>query len=144
MEKKTEKIIGGSLVVIGLVSIALLIAILVKVIQNEKNDSFPGRDEGGFSEQFDGQTPPELPEGMDRDDGITDTSNYIASDKALEVALKNVGLTKADVSDVEVELERKSGQVVYEVSFDAGQYEYEYYIDAESGEIVKSFREIDF
>ena len=42
-----------------------------------------------------------------------------------------------------MELERKFGKMVFEVSFDAGQYEYEIYVNAESGEIVKSFRELD-
>ena len=68
---------------------------------------------------------------------------YISSQKALDVALGAVGVERSAVRDVDVELEYKFGQVYYEVSFENGQYEYEYHIDATKGTVLKSFREVD-
>lgn len=66
-------------------------------------------------------------------------SNYIGKDKALEIALGDASLTQEDVRDVEVELDREVvGATAYEVSFENGFDDYEYVINAETGEIIKS------
>ncbi len=71
------------------------------------------------------------------------TNNYITKDEAIDIALKDIKLTRNDVYDLEVELERKYNATVYEVNFDYQYLDYEYYIDAVSGKILKSFSEID-
>ena len=42
-----------------------------------------------------------------------------------------------------MELDKEKGKTVYEVDFEVGSYEYEYEIDAYSGEIVKHEKEYD-
>lgn len=68
---------------------------------------------------------------------------YITKEKALEIALTNAQINQNDIYDIEVELDYKYSQTVYEVNFNYQKYEYEYYINAENGKILKSFREID-
>lgn len=70
-------------------------------------------------------------------------NNYISTQDALDVALKAFGASRDAVRDIDVELEYRRGQTFYEVSFEQGQYDYEYYIDATTGNILKSFKEID-
>lgn len=138
-----SKVIGGTLVVVGVVVLALLAVILAKTLRDEKKYT--------ISYHSDDKLAPQIVEGDELptsavivDEGIVvDTSKYITIEKALDLALSSAGLTREQVWDIDVELERKFGQMVFEVSFDAGQYEYEVYVNAESGEIVKSFKEID-
>lgn len=70
-------------------------------------------------------------------------SEYIGKDKALEIVLDHANLNKNNLYDLDIELERKYSSVVYEIDFKYDRYEYEYYIDATSGEIIHSFKEID-
>ena len=60
----------------------------------------------------------------------------IGSDRALEIALNDAGLARNDVHDVEIDLERERGRTWYEITFDQGLQEYEYAIDARTGEIM--------
>ena len=141
-----SKVMGGTLAGIGIVILALLAMILFKEMRDEKKYTISYRSDDKLAEKIVEQS--ELDKNMvvvDIDDevGAVDTNKYIKVEEALDIALKSAGLTKNDVWDIDVELERKFGQMVFEVSFDAGQYEYEYYINAESGEVVKSFKEID-
>lgn len=75
--------------------------------------------------------------------GEASTSSYIGRDKAMEIALSDVGLSFSDVRALEVELDAENGKLVYEVEFKSGANEYDYEIDAKSGEIIKNHVEID-
>lgn len=62
---------------------------------------------------------------------------YIGKNKAKEIALTDAGFTKQDVRDLECDLDTEIiGSTVYEVSFDVGFDDYEYDIDAVTGEIL--------
>lgn len=71
------------------------------------------------------------------------SEKYITRDKALDIALNNAKVKKNDVYDISVELDYKYNQTVYEIDFNYQNYEYEYYINAESGKILHSFKELD-
>ena len=75
--------------------------------------------------------------------GEASTSSYIGRDKARDIALSDVGLSSSDVRALEVELDAENGKLVYEVEFKSGANEYDYEIDAKSGEIIKNHVEID-
>ena len=60
----------------------------------------------------------------------------IAKSEALQIALTDAGLTKDRVVDVDIELERNVRSAWYEIDFESGRTEYEYRIDAYSGEIL--------
>lgn len=71
------------------------------------------------------------------------TKKYITRDNALDIALNNAKVKKSDVYDISVELDYKYNQTVYEIDFNYQNYEYEYYINAQSGKILHSFKELD-
>ena len=137
-----SKVIGIGLGAIGLVIVALLIVILAKTLRDERKYTILYHSDDKLASQIVEQSGLDSNTILDGEVAI-DTSKYITVEKALDVALTNAGFVRGDVWDIDVELERKFGKVVYEVSFDAGQYEYEYYVSAENGEIIKSFKEVD-
>ena len=67
--------------------------------------------------------------------------NIITKEEAKAVAIKHAGLKAADVKRIEIELDRERNGLVYEIDFDAGKYEYEYEINAESGKVIKAEKE---
>ncbi len=75
-------------------------------------------------------------------DGVTSTGTastgaYITAEEAKRIALEFAGKTEAEVFDLEVEFDADDGIIVYEVEFDADGKEYEYEINAKTGEKVK-------
>lgn len=64
------------------------------------------------------------------------SSTQISQDEAKAIALKDAGMTEADVAFMETEVERDDGITQYQISFVAGQMEYEYDVDATTGSII--------
>ena len=62
----------------------------------------------------------------------------IGKDAALQVALEDAGLTSEEVRDVDIELGRTLTSRRYEADFEVGRTEYEYRIDAYTGEILSA------
>ena len=73
----------------------------------------------------------------------TTTKKKIGVTKAKNAAFKHAGVKSSAAWDVDVDLDTEQGKLVYEVSFDAGGYEYEYDIDAYSGKVLRSEKEKD-
>ncbi len=70
---------------------------------------------------------------------IFGSKEKIGKDAALEIALKDAKLTPEQVSDIDIELERGLFHSArYEIDFESGRTEYEYRIDAYTGEIISS------
>ena len=63
--------------------------------------------------------------------------NYIGVDRAKEIALNHADLNEADVMFKKAKLENDDGSVEYEIEFYSGRTEYEYTIDAVSGNIIE-------
>ena len=72
--------------------------------------------------------------------GKASTRAYIGADAAIETALKDAGIDSG-AAGIECELDWEDGRMVYEVEFEAGGFEYEYGIDARTGEIVSAEKE---
>ena len=68
--------------------------------------------------------------------GQASTKSYIGNDAALSAALTHAGLSRDSVKNIEIELDYEYGLMVYEVEFESGSAEYEYGIDALSGDII--------
>ena len=82
----------------------------------------------------------------DDDDDIppaVTTNDYLSSDKALSIALAHAGVAKADAVVSECKLDYDDGRAVYEIEFRAARVEYDYEIDAVSGDIRKADRDTD-
>lgn len=77
--------------------------------------------------------------GSTNESGSSSTSNpsskYIGVDKAKTIALKDAGLSASSVTFTKAKLDRDDGVVVYEIEFYSGNTEYEYEINATSGQI---------
>lgn len=68
------------------------------------------------------------------------TGGWLTADEAKAVAIKHAGVKEADVFDLDVELDNDSGVPTYEIDFETDEYEYTYYVFAESGKVNKAFR----
>lgn len=70
---------------------------------------------------------------------MTNTTNnqYIGEQKAKEIAVNHAGLTGNQVSYGKFELDRDHGKSIYEIEFYYDYMEYDYEIDAITGEVLK-------
>lgn len=66
----------------------------------------------------------------------TKAATYIGKKKARTIAFKDAGVTKQQVTNLKVKMDTEEGIKVYEVDFKAGNWEYDYDINAKTGKIV--------
>ncbi len=64
-------------------------------------------------------------------------ADAISMSQALAIALRHLGVTESQIAKLEIEREREDGKWIYEVEFIYQGKEYEYEIDAVSGEILE-------
>lgn len=69
--------------------------------------------------------------------GTSSAKGYIGVEAAKAAAYAHAGVSEADVLFVETDFDSEHGVMVYEVEFYAGNVEYEYDINALTGEVVK-------
>lgn len=65
----------------------------------------------------------------------------ITKDAAKRIALNHAGATEEKAQRFESSLDREDGRKVYEIEFDFGGFEYDYEIDAKTGEILHYSKE---
>ncbi len=68
--------------------------------------------------------------------GNASDKSYIGDEKAIEAALKHAEVTRDQVKKLKSEFDYEDGMMVYEVEFDLDSKEYEYAIDAVTGEVL--------
>ena len=61
----------------------------------------------------------------------------LTKQQALDIALKHAGVSQSDVRMTKVKQDYEHGKLVYEIEFRIGRTEYEYEIDAYTGDIRK-------
>ncbi|MFC3928681.1 PepSY domain-containing protein [Streptococcus caprae] len=73
----------------------------------------------------------------------TTQTTSLSNDQAKTKALEAAGLAESAASNLKIELDQENGRAVYEVSFDdlTKQLDYDYTIDANSGEILEQSQE---
>lgn len=69
------------------------------------------------------------------------TTDDIGRDKAKEIALQQAGVAEEDVTWVKVERDYDDGRLEYKVEFRLGNKEYEYEVDAKTGQVFE--RDVD-
>ena len=116
MKKKEEKNILNKLLIPSLILIIVLLIILIVIIVFKNNNDFNKR---------------------------LNEAGYITTEEALKSTLDDLDLSRSDVKDLDIELTYKYNKDVYEINFKYQDYEYEYYVDANKGDILKSFKEKD-
>ncbi len=67
----------------------------------------------------------------------------ITPQDAKQAALRHAKLDEGQVSDVDIDLDRDNGRLIYEVDFNSGTTEYDYDIDAETGEVISADKSRD-
>ncbi len=75
--------------------------------------------------------------------GQSSASDDIGEEQARATAVEHAGLTADDVTFIKVQLDRDDGRTVYDVEFYYGNTEYDYEIDAASGEVVSYDQDIE-
>ena len=73
----------------------------------------------------------------------TENKKVISTEKAKEAALKHAGVSASQIRDYSVELDNDHGVVKYDVEFKAGQWEYDYEINAYTGAVISVDKDID-
>ena len=82
------------------------------------------------SQQGSAQSTPQNPQG-----------EVISAEKAKEAVLSHAGISADAAMRYKSERDMDDGRPVYDIEFDAGGYEYDYEVDAKTGEIVKFDKE---
>ena len=74
--------------------------------------------------------------GVNNAEGALDsTQTKISRDKAKQIALDHANLKEADIKNYHIELDKDNGVLEYDIEFDHQGTEYDYEIDANTGEI---------
>lgn len=68
-------------------------------------------------------------------------TSYIGNKEAFRIALEDAGLTEAQLTDRDVSFEKTKYSAWYDVEFETHSSEYEYAIDAGTGEILNQYVE---
>ena len=71
------------------------------------------------------------------------SGNYISADRAKQIALNDAGVKEANAVFLRANLDWDDGRMKYEVEFYSGTTEYDYDIDAVTGAILSSDRELE-
>ena len=75
--------------------------------------------------------------------GKASDTAYIGNEAAEKVALDHAGVTRADAAWINSKLDWEFGKMVYDVEFHSAGFEYEYDIDAVTGEVVHFDKDFD-
>ena len=69
------------------------------------------------------------------------SADLLTESEAKAVALKHAGVKESNVFDLQAELDRENGKLVYDISFETNEFEFDYDIDAQSGAVLQSEKE---
>ena len=72
-----------------------------------------------------------------------ENKTFITKEKVLEIVLQHAKVTESEITEWECELENEKKDCHYEVEFKVGKNEYEYKVDAVTGEILESKADIE-
>lgn len=67
----------------------------------------------------------------------------ITPQDAKQAALRHAKLDEGQIRDVDIDLDRDNGRLIYEVDFNSGNTEYDYDIDAETGAVISADKSRD-
>jgi uncharacterized membrane protein YkoI len=66
-----------------------------------------------------------------------EAAQYIGIEKAKSIALAHAKVSEAEIRELDVEFDHRAGRPVYEVEFERGRMEYQYDVDAVTGEVLR-------
>ncbi len=105
-------------------------------ISSDISSMMPDTNDSSYQSSIDSQNNNTSPE--------TDTSSKakISKERAKEIALKHAKLKESDITDYEIDLDNENGKLVYEISFESNGKEYDYDVDATTGDVSNSMYEL--
>lgn len=135
MEKSTKN--KSLIIVISLLIVIIFVLAIFMAVIITKYDNLEDKYEDRYEERYN-----------ENDTTINNSKteeDYISKDKALEIVLNDLKITKNDIYDLDIEYENKNRYdgVVIEINFDYDGFEYEYYLDVKNGNILDSFKSRD-
>ncbi len=71
------------------------------------------------------------------ENNTVNTDTYIGAENAIAIAVADSGVTGIDVTKIKAKLDKENGIMVYDVEFDCANMEYDYEIDAITGDILE-------
>lgn len=92
---------------------------------------------------YDVQFEPAEPDDGDFSSTVKPNGDLIGSDQAKEAAFNHAGVKASEAKNIKCELDRDDGTIRYDVDFHANGYEFDYEIDAITGNVIKSEKEKD-
>ena len=73
----------------------------------------------------------------------TPKTNTISETKAKQIAIEDAGFKEDQVTFTKVLLETDNGRLEYDIDFNKDKFEYDYEIDAKTGDIISTDKEIE-
>lgn len=80
---------------------------------------------------------------QDKNDEKEESTEYISKNRAKEIALKHAGVNAKDAKFDGIDFDIDDGLASYELEFEVGENEYDYEIDAVTGEILDFEQDIE-
>ena len=124
-------------------AIGLILCLLISVSLTAcgSKTETPAEEEPAAEEQQASEPEAAEPEATEPEAADTESSGdeMIGEEKALEIAIKDAGVNKDDVtlSIVELDTDDDTGKQEYEIQFNVGATEYEYNVDPYTGKILE-------
>ncbi|MBE6639487.1 MAG: hypothetical protein E7616_08600 [Ruminococcaceae bacterium] len=72
-----------------------------------------------------------------------ESTNHITPEQAKKIAISHAGVNESEVRFEGIELDFERGTEVFEVEFSVGKLEYEYEINAKTGEVIRAQQDYD-
>lgn len=139
MEKKMSQS-AKTLLGISLVIVCLLVATLfISGCSNSETENSTTMPQSTPDTTVSGQNVTDKP--IESPTAKPTENTAITKDAAKQIALTHAGATADKVQRYESKLDYEDGRKVYEIEFDFNGLEYDYEIDAKSGEILKFDKE---
>ena len=83
-----------------------------------------------------GQSQAQQSSGSSQGQQTADSSQYIGTEKAKQIALNHAGVSSSSATFTKTKLDRDDGIYVYEIEFISGEIDYDYEINATTGNVI--------
>lgn len=88
------------------------------------------------TQQSSGSSQAQQSSGSSQGQQTADSSQYIGTEKAKQIALNHAGVSSSSATFTKTKLDRDDGIYVYEIEFISGEIDYDYEINATTGNVI--------
>lgn len=88
------------------------------------------------TQQSSGSSQAQQSSGSSQEQQTADSSQYIGTEKAKQIALNHAGVSSSSATFTKTKLDRDDGIYVYEIEFISGEIDYDYEINATTGNVI--------